>query len=711
MKKFTALLLSAVLVLSMTACTKKEEDALYMAGTYTGTGQGYGGAITVTITTSTSKITEVSVEGAEETPAIGGAALDPLMEQIKETQGAEIDGVSGATLTSNGVKTALQAALNQAQGIASEEKAALTDGTYTAQAESYGWTGMMKGEVTIKDNAIVAITITEESDSKTGEISQTAFDNYIPRVIESQSLAVDAISGATVTSNAIRSIVEDAINQAGGEASQWYDAVEKKTDTVKLEGYDVIVVGLGGSGILSYAAAAEAGATVFGIETTAKLGGQSATTTGPMVIDSEAAAFDGVTFANPDEVYEVWMDYVESNAKADIIHEAVYNSGKYLDYYINNFDFEFSGMILSFAIPAWSQFWTRYVAEEGTVNTFGPNKTYQFDRAMEIAKAMNEKNDYMLELTASEFIFDADGIAAGVKAVSYDGTQYEIYGDSIILATGGYIGNAEMVEEHLGVGPMQNVAAMVNDGTGINMGLSAGGTTYMIGVDPVIHILQVPHMIKNDDLTADQKAILSALALVKGEMAVTVNGEALDQTISEAMIPDYKYYVVYTEEQINAFKESGLTENFASATSMFMGQGGSFEVGTPINDLETILEVGMQYNNVLKAESLQDLAVQIGCDEAVLSETLGGVDTTYYAVITAGYSYGTVGGLDVDVNMNVLTKEGTPIENLYAVGNDSMGVENIEGKPYTPWGGQAQSWTFVSGYLAGQSAAAYGLSK
>ncbi|MFR0977959.1 MAG: FAD-binding protein [Holdemania filiformis] len=192
---------------------------------------------------------------------------------------------------------------------------------------------------------------------------------------------------------------------------------------------------------------------------------------------------------------------------------------------------------------------------------------------------------------------------------------------------------------------------------------------------------------------------------------MTVNGEALDPTLSEAMIPEYKYYNVYTAEQIEAYKNEGLSENFATATSMFLGQGGSFEVGQPIADLDTILEVGQQYKNVLKADSIQSLAEQIGCDANVLAETLGGEDTTYYAVIVSGYTYGTVGGLDVDVNMNVLREDGTPIANLFAVGTDSMGVENIEGKPYTPWGGQAQSWTFVSGYLGGKAAAEVGMAE
>ncbi len=705
MKKISCMLMCGLLAISVCACSSNE-TALYTPGTYTGEAQGYGGQVTVTLTTDESKITDVEIVGDAETPTVGGAALETLKEQILAAQSAEIDGVSGATMTSNGVKAALQSALSQASGTTAE-KAALTDGTYTASSTGYSWTGMISGEVTIKDNAISAITITEEHDSETGEIAQTAFDNMIPRLIETQSLATDAVSGATATSNAIKDLMSQAIEQAGGDPSQWQTPVEKNTDTVKLEGYDVIVVGLGGSGILSYCAAADTGASVFGIEKAAKLGGQSATTTGPMVIDSKSPVYEGVTFANPDDVYNTWIDYVGSEEKADIIHEAVYNSGTYLDYYMNNFGFEFEGMIMSFAKPEWSQFWTRYVGENGTSNIFGPNKTYQFARAMETAVAKNEKNDYQLETTAEELIFDGDKIV-GVKAVADNGTTYEIYGDSVILATGGYIGDTEMVEENWGIMP-NTVAATINDGVGIKMGLAAGGTTYMQAVDPMIHILQIPNLIKNNDLTADQKAILSALALVKGEMSVTVDGEKLDESLAEASIPDYKYYVVYSEDQINNYKENGLTDNFETATSMFLGQGGSFTVGTPIEDLDTILEVGVNTNNVLKASSIKELAEQIGCDEAVLSETLGNQETTYYAVICSGYTYGTVGGLDVDVNMNVLREDGTPIENLFAVGTDSMGVENVEGKPYTPWGGQAQSWTFVSGYLGGQAAAAYGL--
>ncbi len=697
------------------ATTQAEEskEALYTPGTYTGEAAGYGGNVSVTITVDASSITDVTVEGADETPTIGGAALEELAGQLKEAQDSEIDGVTGATITSTAVKTAAKSALNQAMGKEnSSEKAALTDGVYSVKSTGYSWTGMIAADVTIKDGQIQDIAITEEHESDTAEIGQTAFDLLIPRLLEHQSLAVDSVSGATVTSNGIKSCVSEAITLAGGDPAQWQTPVEKKTDTVKLEGYDVIVVGLGGSGISAYCAAAEEGAAVFGIEKAAKLGGQSATVTGPMVINSKAPAFKDVEFANPDDVYQVWLDYVESDKKADIIHEAVYNSGAYLDYYIDNFDFEFQGMIMSFARPEWSQFWTRYVGENGGTNIFGANKTYQYNRAMEKAKGFNEKNDFMLELSAEDLIFEGDQIA-GVKATYYDGTTYEIYGDSVILATGGYIGDDSLVKENFGT-TLCTVAATINDGAGIKMGLAAGGATYNMAVDPMIHILQIPNLIKNEDLTPNQKAVLSALALVTGEKTVSITGEALDLnaigTTNICSIPGYRYYVVYTQEQIDSYKEKGLTENFATATSMFMGQGGELVTGTPVEDMDTILDMGIQYKNVLKG-TVKELAEQMGCDEATLAQSLGDEDTTYYAVIAAGYTYGTVGGLDVDVKMNVLKEDGTPIENLFAVGTDSMGVENIEGKPYTPWGGQAQSWTFVSGYLGGKAAAAYGTAR
>ena len=720
MKKVFSLVLALAVCL---AAVGYAEGAAYVPGTYSASSAGFHSDVTVTVTVDETSITEVTLDVSGETEGIGAAAGDALAGQILEAQSAEIDGVSGATVTSSATKVALTACLAEAAG-ETGEKAPVADGTYSGTAPSFGFLTQMTCDVTFEDGAITSIEVVEESDSATGEWFANAEELLIPRILDSQSLAVDAITGATTSSNAIKSCVAAAIDAAGGNSAQWHDPIEKKTDTVRIEDYDVIVVGMGGSGVMSYCAAAEQGASVFGIEAAGKIGGDSVCTYGPMALNSEylkETFTNGEDYIDEDAVYNTWIEYVGSEDKADVIHKAVYQSGSALDYYVENFGFEFEGLGLlgSFVVPEWTQLWCVYSADDDNTswNVLGPNKTFQFLRALDIANGMNEKNQYMTELTATSLIFDEDGKAIGVNAEYYDGTAYEIYGKTIILATGGFLGNEDMMKEYLG-STICTIGDIVNDGTGIQMGISAGGATYMMGTLPMVHISQVPNLIRNDDLTADQKAILSALALTTDQTMVTTEGnlwgntnqsgtEEEGITVEIVFAPEFRYYVVYSQEDIDAIRETGLTETQAAATSQFMGQGGTLPAaGTPVADIDTILTVGEEYGNVIKADSLSALAAAIGCNEENLSTALEGVDTTYYAVSCNSYAYATVGGLDVDANMNVLREDGTAIENLFAVGQDSEGVCNVDGKAYTPWGGQAQSWTFVSGQIAGQRAAA-----
>ncbi len=726
MKKAVTWALVLSLCLALT-CVPAMAEGTYTPGTYTGTGAGHENGLSVTVTVDENSITEVKVDVSNETPLIGGLAGEELEAQILAAQGAEIDGVSGATETSGGVKRALADALAQAMGGAEAgEKTAVSDGSFKGTAPGFGLTGQMTCEVSFEGGKITDIQVVEETDSLTGEWFANAEELLIPRLIENQSLEVDAITGATASSNGIKNSVARAIDAAGGVADEWYTPIEKSDKTVVIEGYDVIVVGLGGSGVLSYCAAADQGASVFGIEAAGKIGGNSVCTYGPMALNSEYLKNlfnNGEDYINPDEVYDVWIDYVESEDKADIISEAVYSSGKTLDYYVENFGFEFEGrgLLGSFVVPSWDKEWCVYSADPETGwNILGPNKTFQFLRAMDLAMAKNEKNDYMTELTGEKLLFDDAGKVVGVQARYYDGTTYEIYGDTVILATGGFLGSNEMMMEVYG-SCINAMGDTVNDGTGIRMGQSAGGATYMLHTLPMVHISQVANLIRTDDLTADQKAVLSALALTTDMPMVTTGGEVWgntnqsgteDDAVSVEIVfaPDFMYYNIYTQADIDSIRESGLSEAQAAATSFFLSQGGALPAaGTPVSDIDEILKVGAEFKDVLIADSIEDLAAQIGCDAAVLGETLGGVETTYYAVPCTSWSYGTVGGLDVDINMNVLREDGSPIENLFAVGQDSEGVCNIDGKAYTPWGGQAQSWTFVSGKIAGTAAAAYAM--
>lgn len=628
-------------------------------------------------------------------------------------------GVAGA-LTLGSLVSGTSTQVARAEEAASDAAAAPADGTYSGTAASFGWTGQMTCDVTFEGGAITAIEVTEEHDSETGEWFANAQELLIPRIIDAQSIAVDSIAGATITSAAIKQCVAAAIDAAGGDSSTWQTAPEKSTETKTLEGYDVIVVGLGGSGILTYCSAAYQGAKVFGLEAAGKVGGNSACTTGPMALNSEYLKelyTNGEDYINEDDVYDTWMAYVESDEKADVISEAVYRSGSSIDYYNENFGFEFTGrdgLLGSFVVPEWDKLWCAYTADDNNTsfNALGPNKTYQFTRALDTANSLSSGSEYMTELKANSLIFDEAGAVIGVNATYYDGTTYEIYGSNVVLATGGFIANADMMNEYLG-GTTNTLGVTLCRGDGIQMGLSAGAGLYGMGTLPMIHINQVANVIRTDELTADQKAILTALALTTDHTMVTTTGEPWGQPDADGNVvtdivyaPGYKYYVVYTQEEIDGIREGGLSEGQAAANAMFITQGGTLPAaGTPVEDIDTILEVGEQFGDVIKGEGVAALAEALGVDEATLSATLTDSAATYYAVPCCGYAYATVGGLNIDANMNVLREDGTPIENLFAVGQDSEGVCNVDGKPYTPWGGQAQSWTFVSGQIAGTRAA------
>ena len=114
MKRTAALFLSAAMVLSLAACGGKEPTpSQSSAETLTGTEWGFGGDVTVTLTREGGAITACTIEGKAETPEIGGKALAELEEQVVAANGFDIDGVSGATITSTAVKKAVAAALGE----------------------------------------------------------------------------------------------------------------------------------------------------------------------------------------------------------------------------------------------------------------------------------------------------------------------------------------------------------------------------------------------------------------------------------------------------------------------------------------------------------------------------------------------------------------------------------------------------------------------
>lgn len=204
----------------------------YKDGTYQGSGTGFGGTITVQVTISGGKIASIDILSASgETPSYFASAQG-VIDRMISGQTPNVDAVSGATYSSNGIIQAVQNALSKAgndsaavsttptptarptvRPTAIPKPAANTtykDGTYTAEAE--GFAGPVKVTITIKNGKITKMTNTNMD---TREYFSKAWSKIQPAILKKQGVyGVDTVSGATFSSNGILEAAQKALAKA-----------------------------------------------------------------------------------------------------------------------------------------------------------------------------------------------------------------------------------------------------------------------------------------------------------------------------------------------------------------------------------------------------------------------------------------------------------------------------------------------------------------
>ena len=185
--------------------TETTEETVSVDGdSYTAEAQGFGGTVSVTVVLNGSDIVDVQVIGDSETAGIGTNAIEQLPAKIVEADSADVDAVSGATVTSTAILTAVKDALSQA-GLTSAEGT-----SYTAEAQGFG--GTVSVTVVLNGSDIVDVQVI--GDSETAGIGTNAIEQLPAKIVEADSADVDVVSGATVTSTAILNAVKDALAAA-----------------------------------------------------------------------------------------------------------------------------------------------------------------------------------------------------------------------------------------------------------------------------------------------------------------------------------------------------------------------------------------------------------------------------------------------------------------------------------------------------------------
>ena len=643
--------------------------------------------------------------------------------------------------------TAVAAATVAAGGtIAHADSAGMTPGTYEGRGR--GRAAEIILNVTVSEDAIESIEFvgTEANTNEvipsleedvhaiyayamldeTAQILNSVTDRLGERIVETQSLDVDVICGATLTSYGYKAAVEDALTQAGADLSAFAKGAITSDEEIEYTDFDLIVVGGGISGIAAAAAATAEGGRVLLIEKSARLGGIGTMSTGFRVTGSkfqqEAEAngtiapetIAGVMGGTNDECFAFCMEETGHYAKAPIVRQFLEAANQMADFIIEKGDFDF--------------FCTPYSLEYNQDSILYPMAHDAW------AQVASDVDTILMETCANELIVDENGAVIGVKATRFDGAQITAYGKNVFVACGGFMGSPAMQEEY-NHGSFSTAFAMTqNKGEGLQMEWAAGAGKFHIG-GACSHITQPLGRVQGfDDF---ESMIPHTLTAAPCFMQVNRAGDRFhpEDALQTNMNAGNAYivsnggtfYAIVSQDQVNVLKEQGMA-GLGMTTPVFSVNFDFYPdpIDYVMTTIDDVLAAGVEAGFIYKGETLEELAEAAGMDAKLLTDSAARYEAAcaegadhilgknpqylypmgngpFYAVGAQACPYNTVGGIEVDGEMRVLKADGTAVPNLYAGGCETIG-NMMSGGRFSDLGGWSFGWAAYSGYAAGRAA-------
>lgn len=582
---------------------------------------------------------------------------------------------------------------------------AYTAGTYTASSQ--GKFGPVTIQATFSNEAIENIEVTDHEE--TAFISDRALTELPEAIVENQSLAVDTITGATLSSMAVLAATEDCVRQAGGNPSDLKETPQKtaSTGTESLEA-DLLVVGAGGSGMACAIAAAKLGMErVIVLEKSCSIGGNALVSGGYLEyveaddslreemtdsqraqLEADLAAAEGVVPADALELIRgQWANWqAAGNTKCfdsielQALQYTIAGEGDYegnvlfcqniaaLDAWLVEDGFTFKKLvgIVGYPWPRWSS------PAEGRCGQ-GYFQHYQGlveDQALPV--------EILLNTPATELICEGDRVV-GAKAQAEDGTTYEVRAaKGVVLATGGFSGSPDMLRQYNTMWPFEEgkdiptTNTYGHTGDGINMALALGAGVALMDD-------QMPFPMADCKNSSDETTVGDDIdCMMINSEGVRFMDEVRDRYSMTADIMEQPGQMMYMITDADTCRVEGDLNRYG-------------------HKLESLINQGQLY----VADTIEELAAQIGCEGSVLAKTVAdyneaarsGVDAAFgrtsfsdlspienppfYASPRTWAMHITVGGLLYDDSFRVTTEEGEPIEGLYAVGETIVGSSGV----------------------------------
>ena len=594
----------------------------------------------------------------------------------------------------------------------------LKDGTYTGAGR--GNNGSVKASVTVAGGAITAVTVTEHAE--TAGISDPAIERVPAAIVQSQSVAVDTVSGATNTSNAILTAVKDCITQAGGSVEAWSIPAEKVVSG-KVEEYtaDVVVVGGGGSGSAAAMAANDQGAKVILIEKAARVGGSSAMSGGMAALNSSLQKADPTVDFTASQWLKDWLAQQNYMVSGPMIYKFITESGETVDWLMDK------GVVFDF------------VGHHQEALADSPFKTYHKWAGSGLAAALasmledlaDNGGQVMTETTGVEVLME-NGQAAGVVAAKADGTTVKIHAKSVVLATGGYGASGEEMERVLGY-QANGINSGGQTGDGIRMGIAAGAATEgytnveFHGAHSAFDLIAELSVSGNS---------LNHMAVNPCALWVNVDGYRFtneDICYDSSYIGNVTaaqgdhYYVLVDQRFVDTLSQTGAVGlGVTKSGAGFGGNPPAYNETWPT--LKEELEAGLVNGVTVKANTLEELAEKAGINAKNLADTVktynaacaAGVDDMYgkesmfmvpvkegpyYLIMGRTTELCSLGGLKITTDMEVVDESNQVIPGLYSAGVDCSG--SMYNNAYVSYEGVTMGWVMTSGRLAGEGAGIY----
>lgn len=558
-----------------------------------------------------------------------------------------------------------------------------TPGTYTATA-----TGMkeMTVEVVVSEDEILEINILEHGE--TPGISDPAIANLPKEIIESQGLGVDAVAGATVTSNAIIEAVTDCLTQAGAdiEALKAISAEAEVLEDVDTT-VDVVVVGAGGAGLAAAVSANEAGSSVIVLEKMGKVGGNTILSGGALNAVDEGSE---TALSNEDSVelhYTQTLKGGDNVGDPELVRTMVENAWSGVEW-LKGLGMEF----LDEPFTVTGGMWPRAHKPVEPVGT-GFFKTY-----MEYIDS-HDNIEVMLNSKAEHLIVE-DGRVVGVTGTGTSGNKITIRANKgVVLATGGFGANVDLRQEYNTVWPdLSDKIKTTNHpgatGDGIGLGLEANAQLVDMNLIQLLPLgdPETGSLSGNIEQDVEKRIFVNK----NGERFVNEGGRRDEMTMALIEQPDNLMYIIVDS---HSYPTGDVKNNFNESIDELVAAGRAFKGET----LEELAEqIGVPAENLVAA--VDDFNSHVEGKEAdafgrtLYSEKLD--QGPFYAGPRVPTVHHTMGGLKINTNAQAIDAEGNVIPGLYAAGEVTGGIHGAN-----RLGGNALTDILVFGRIAGQNIA------